>query len=276
MYLAKLQNGFETSYQIRESYRTEENSFLYRIVYNLGNDPRQFITSFEDHIALFNSDLVEAVSADTRNNGEAILEHLLWDFLPTATKRRLAMFQIRKNHRTGPLSMTDREEIAQQIHLFDRRRLYYLRYGAVDQSRLSRLHEKCCRPLLGQSRDEREYYFTAEETALQPGKYLQYVYAIFNLQKHFYQSYAPWLPESLAFDEMAEHFQEELCRLNRGSTILAGRSNKQIFTPPPDPIPDHVLRLHSGTPIFFYGLRQDIYGWSSNLPLAGKTTEQIP
>jgi hypothetical protein len=215
MYLAKLQDGSGTSYQIRESYQTEENSFNYRVIYKLGNNPRRFIDHFEDHVVLFNNDLVEAVSVHTEGDGDAVLEYLLRDFLPTEIKRRLAMFQTRGGYRASPLANREREEIARQIHLFDRRRLYYLRYGAVDQSRLSRLHEKCCRPLLGQSRDEREYYFSAEETALEPGSYLQYVYAIFNLQKYFNQSFAPWLPESLARDEMAEHFEKEICRLNQ-------------------------------------------------------------
>ena len=215
MYLAKLQEGSKTSFQIRQSYQTKENSFNYRIVYKLGNDPRLFIDHFEDHIVLFNNDLIDAVSTHTEGDGESLLEHLLWDFLPTETKRRLSMFQGRSGYQTGVLTDDDRKKIASQIHLFDLRRLYYIRYGAVDQSRLSRLHEKCCRPLLGQSRDEREYYFAAEEKALKPGMYRQYVYAIFNLQKYFSQSFAPWLPESLALDEIAEHFEIELCRLNR-------------------------------------------------------------
>jgi hypothetical protein len=215
MYLAKLQEGSKTSFQIRQSYQTEKNSFNYRTIYKLGHDPRRFIEHLEDHVVLFNNELLIAVSAHTSRDEDAMLERLLWDFLPQETRRRLAMFPPRSKYRAGPLTDNDRQEIAHQIHLFDRRRLYYLRYGAVDQSRLSRLHEKCCRPLLGQSRDEREYYFAAEETALQPGNYLQYVYAIFNLQQYFHQSFAPWLPESLAIDEMAEHFEKQLCRLNR-------------------------------------------------------------
>lgn len=220
MYLAKLQSGSKTSYQIRESYEEEANSFNYRIIYELGNNPGQFIDLFDNHIALFNSDLLKAISMRTDRDDESVLEHLLWEFLPNETKRRLSLFQGRSayhgsTYHLGPLSDTDRKKIAGQVHLFDRRRLYYLRYGAIDQSRLSRLHEKNCRPLLDQSRDEREFYFAAAERVLEPGHYLQYVYAIFNLQKYFHQSFAPWLPESLAYDEMAEYFEKELCRLNR-------------------------------------------------------------
>ena len=215
MYLAKLQSGPATSYQIRQSYQTEENVFNFRLVFELGNNPRHFIKALADHVVLFDNNLVQAVSGHTEKNGDAVLEHLLHDFLPQETQRRLTMFQSHRTYTSGQLTNAEKKKIAAQIHLFDRRRLYYLRYGAVDQSRLFRLHEKTCRPLLGQSRDEREFYFTAEEKVLQPGKYLQYVYAIFNLQQYFDQSFAPWMPESLAFEEMAEYFEQELCRLNK-------------------------------------------------------------
>lgn len=215
MYLAKLRSGTTITYQIRQSYQQAEHSFSFRTVYDLSHDPRRFIKDFADHVVLFDAHLVQAVANHTEQDSEALLEELLVDFLPAELRRRRTIFQSRSTYRPQPLTDADRQSIAHQVHLFDRRRLYYLRYGAVDQSRLARLHEKTCRPLLGQSRDEREFYFIAEETALTPGHYLQYVYAIFNLQQYFHQSFAPWLPESLAFDEIAEHFEQELCRLHR-------------------------------------------------------------
>ncbi len=226
MYLAKLQSGSRIIYQIRQSFQTENKSFQHRIIYELGESPSRFIEPFQDHIVLFNSDLIDAVSVHTKGDGESEVERLLWDFLPPETRSVLSRFRNRRSRtfKTGPLSHLEKEEIFEQIHLFDRRRLYYLRYGAVDQSRLSRLHEKCCRPLLGQSRDEREYYFAAEEMVLEPGSYLQYVYAIFNIQKHFQQSFAPWLPEALAKDEMGDHFLTELCRLNSDDLFWQGKN----------------------------------------------------
>lgn len=224
MYLAKLQMGSTTLYQIRQSYQTGEETFHYRSIYDLGEDPGQFIEHFDDHIVLFDSTLLKAVSAYSKVDGEALLERLLWDFLPPETQNVLSKFPPRRLYRTGVLTSQEKHEIYEQIHLFDRRRLYYLRYGAVDQSRLSRLHEKCCRPLLGQSRDEREYYFAAEERVLEPGSYLQYVYAIFNIQKNFHQSFAPWLPEALAREEMGDHFLTELCRLNGDSRFWQGEN----------------------------------------------------
>lgn len=213
MYLAKLHNSSSTRYEIRESYKRDDDTFGHRLIFDLGEKPEQYFELYEDHIILFNPELLELITEKTGKNAEKNLEHLLWNFFPAVCRERLGHFKQRTQLKFGPLTRAEKADISKEIHIFDRRRLYYLRYGAVDQSRLSRLHEKCCRPLLGQSRDEREFYFREEERVLEPGKYLQYVYAIFNLQKYFTQSFAPWLPEALAKEEMAEYFINAICRL---------------------------------------------------------------
>lgn len=235
MYLAKLQHGQQTTYQIRQSFATRKNRFQFRVLYDLGEQPDQFIDLFDDHIVLFDSRLLAAVSPYIEGDSDLELTRLLHNFLPPEVKRRQQLFPRRTKFPAGPLTGDDRSAIASQVHLFDRRRLYYLRYGAVDQSRLSRLHEKCCRPLLGQSRDEREYYFLAEEMALKPGNYLQYIHAIFNIQQYFHQSFAAWLPEALARDEMEDYFLKELCRLHNDPTFWQS-------SPPGYPLHHHLTR----------------------------------
>jgi hypothetical protein len=215
MYLAEQNRAGVNRYQIRESYSCGDHSFCSRTLFDLGENPARNFEIYEDFIVLFNKDLLVAIEPGLGSNTEQQLELLLKDFLPRRARQNIDLFKRAGQGQYGPLSDAEKEAIARQIHIFDRRRLYYLRYGGVDQSRLSRLHEKCCRPLLGQSRDEREYYFRAEEKILEPGLYLQYVYAIFNLQKHFSQSFAPWLPESLAIEEMGEHLEQEVCQLQR-------------------------------------------------------------
>jgi len=113
-----------------------------------------------------------------------------------------------------PFTVEDEERLQREIHLFDRRRLYYLRYGAVDQTRIHPLHKKLCRPLFGQCRDEREFYFSEEEKVLHPAEYRTYVFAIFDLQRFFDQSFARSLPQALDQDLMADRLIEEICRLN--------------------------------------------------------------
>ena len=214
LYLATIPKGAAIAYELRQSFSNDGQHYTHRTVFDLGPAPKRFITPFDDKTVLFDETLLAAVDQTGEGGGELLLERLLLPFLPREVRRRLALFPPRSSGAYGPLSEGEREAIRHQVHLFDRRRLYYLRYGAVDQSRLSRLHEKCSRPLLGQSRDEREYYFTAEEQALEPGMYLHYLYAIFAVARHFPESFAPWFPEALEADQVADHFVHELCRLN--------------------------------------------------------------
>lgn len=214
MYLAKLQNRANTTYQIRQSYKGSNNLFRYKILFDLGKDPSQFFEIFEHHIVLFDNHLVDTISSCIGADCEHLLESLLFPFFPREVQENLSAFTNYGNLSTPPLTSQEEQEIHRQIHLFDKKRLYYIRYGAIDQSRLFRLHIKCCKPLLGQSRDEREFYFSQEETSLSPSSFRKYLYAIFNIQKHFNQSYASWLPEALAQDEVSDYFVEELCKLN--------------------------------------------------------------
>lgn len=229
MYLAKLTSSQETCYEIRVSFRRGDNTFGHRLVFDLGEKPEEHFEIYEDYIVLFNQDLLNSVESIAGNDAEQQLEQILWDFFPAQSRERLEVFRGRSQTRFGPLTDQEKADIMDEIHIFDRRRLYYLRYGAVDQSRLSRLHEKCCRPLLGQSRDERECYFEAEEKVLEPGMYLQYVYAIFNLQNYFTESFAPWFPEAIAIEAMGEHLERTICLLQADTGFWKGEPESRFL-----------------------------------------------
>ena len=215
MYLATLQYGEKIIFEIRQSYLADRcHTYKYRTVFNLGETPGDYIEQFDSHIVIFHNDLLAAISCHTDEDGDYLLEQLLFAFLPREVQEKIDLYQRAPPIQSRPLTSREKDDIRDQVHIFDRKRLYYLRYGAVDQSRLTNLHEKCCKVLLGQSRDEREYYFEKEEKILNPGEYLQYIYAIFNLQVHFSQSFAPFYPEALAVEEVADHFITEICRLN--------------------------------------------------------------
>jgi len=224
MYLAKIVKPSGLHYEIRNSLKRNNGTFGYQTVFDLGKIPENYFEVYEDYIILFSSTLLAAVEAVAGPTAEYALEQLFHDFFPLYAQRKLGDFRRHNTTKIGPLLSEEKQAIAREVHLFDRRRLYYLRYGGVDQSRLSRLHEKSCRPLLGQSRDEREYYFMEGEKALEPGMYLQYVFAIFNLQKHFNQSFATWLPEALALDEMGEYLEKDICSLQADSSFWQGES----------------------------------------------------
>jgi hypothetical protein len=231
MYLASLKRNERFFYQIRRSIETNEENHIYEVLFDLGDTPSDFFTIIEDHIVIFDEDLLKTLERTIKKNPEPVLEKLLFDFLPSMVQQQLLTFKGRTARYKGRLTPEEIQDITRQIHIFDRRRLYYLRYGAVDQSRLTKMHEKCCRPLLGQSRDEREFYFMEAEKVLDPGFYFQYIFAIFNLKNDFLQSFAPWLPEALVREEVADSFINAICRLQKDPSFWKGEEAGAFLHP---------------------------------------------
>ena len=223
MYLASITKSGKKHYQIRQSYfQPEKDAFDYRTIFDLGEDPSRFMEHPSEDICFFSEELEETISRATDTDATLLLESLLWEFLPAEEQHRLRIFKNRKQIKIAPLSRDEHAAIERDVHLFDRRRLYYLRYGAVDQSRLFRLNPKLYRPLVGQSRDEREYYFINLEKDLKPNEMKTYVFAVFDLQRHFSESFSSTMPEALNQIDIADHFVEDLCKLNSDKTFWPG------------------------------------------------------
>ncbi len=236
MYLAIISHGSSLSYQIRQSYRDADTGlYHYRLIFDLGNSPADHFRILAEGIPIFDDDLDRAVRAHAGKHSQMLLEKLLWRFLPRETRQHLSRFTREDRIVPGPLTAEDRRQIERQIHMFDRRRLHFLYYRAIDQSRLYTLREKALRPFLGQSRDEREYRFRTMEVDLDSGEFRNYIYATFNLQRHFSASFAPFLPEGLPPEEIADAFLEEICRLNADSRFWQGEGL-------PDALHPHLVR----------------------------------
>lgn len=215
MYLAKIQEGGKQKYLIRKSdFDRELGCYSYRLVFDLGGDPSRFVERYDDDVFWFNESLESAVANECEVDPTPVLEDLLWDFLPQEDRQRILQFRRPGQVKITPLSEREKEEIDRYIHLFDRRRLYYIRYGAVDQGRIFRLDDRIYRPLLNKCRDEKEYYFREQEMVLEPSELRTYVYAIFNLQRGFSEIFASFMPEALIQEEVEDLFEKELCRLN--------------------------------------------------------------
>ncbi len=220
MYLAKICTGTKVRYCIRKSfYDTSLGAYNYFDVFDLGADPTYYIHQLSERTLCFAEQLEDVVAEVCGQEPTVILEELLWKFLPVEVQRIIERFQ--KKHYSGlsPLSVEERQEIERSVHIFDRRRLYYIRYGAVDQSRIYRVNEKLYRPLLFKSRDEKEHYIQALEDGLRPDELKKYVYVIFDLQQKFSESYASFMPEALEEERMTDVFVDEICRLNEDSTF---------------------------------------------------------
>lgn len=220
MYLAKIQEGQNHKYIIRKSYfDSEMGEYNYRLVFDLGEDPCRFIERYDDDAFWFKESLEDSVANECRNDPTPVLEDLLWNFLTAEDRQKIIQFRRTSSAKITSLSKTEIEEIKRHVHLFDRRRLYYIRYGAVDQGRIFRLDDRIYRPLLYKCRDEKEYYFREQEMVLVPSELRTYVYAIFNLQQGFSEIFASYMPEALVQEEVEDLFEKELCRLNADKTF---------------------------------------------------------
>jgi hypothetical protein len=128
------------------------------------------------------------------------------------------------------MSAVDKARVLDETHVFDRRRIHYLRLGQVDQRSLDKslaLYKK----LLDKSRDELEQFMIAQEQSLSPAEYKRYVFAIFNLQRFFSESYARTMPQVLNEDKLDAFFVREVCHLDGDQSFWQGLERSGCLSP---------------------------------------------
>lgn len=228
MYLAREEAGPRLyRYILRESYR---DGALYRSrdLADLGPDPgRCFVYSGETAFHLdetFLSDL----KAQGLTATYAELEELLFPFLDPYLKNRLQPFRHRKKYRDWqPASEQLRQRAMDEIHAFDRRRLHFLRLGRASLGQVDKAAVLYTQ-LLEKSRDEIEQCILAQEQALPPREHHNYLFAMFDLQRFFTESYARSIPQALDRNRLDSLFLQELCLLADDESFWQGypRTNR--------------------------------------------------
>lgn len=233
LYLARSVLSFPYHYFLRLSYwDAEDKSYRFREIADLGNEPGSYLTYPNDNCFYVSETLSDTVSLQLQRDASNELEQLLWPFADPTVKAKMEPFLNRgKKIDSTPVSKEEKRAIDQDIHLFDKRRLYFLRYGSVDQSRLSRMSPRLCRKLLGKSRDQIEQFFLKQERSLFEQEVKLYLFAAFNLQQYFSESYARAMPQSLNEELVDEHFLEEICRLDRDKTFWRGMPKSGNMSP---------------------------------------------
>ncbi|MBU0910510.1 MAG: J domain-containing protein [Proteobacteria bacterium] len=233
LYLARDILGVRLRFSLRQTYCDDTGDLLrYREIFDLGDSPQQFIVYLGDHGYSVDDKVTDAIAPFIDGDVEGMLEKLLWPFVRPDIRAKLEQFMNRGSYkRLSPVSAAEKEAIANEIHLFDRRRLHYLFYGAVDQSGLYRMPDKLCRSLLGKSRDEKEQYFVASEQVFYADQVKEYLFTIFNLQQHFSESFARIMPQALNQDQLDTFFVDELCRLSRDTTFWQGMAPAKGLQP---------------------------------------------
>jgi hypothetical protein len=220
MYLAEHTTNGRKRYIIRDSqYDPVNDCWQSRDLFDLGLSPWEYIkypggNAF--HIAESVTNQLEALGVEP---DLCELEELFWRFIRKEIRQKIEPFYCRSRRSRGKRVKSLAE---QQVRFFDKRRMYYLRCGAVDQRMLTRMPLRYFKPLLNKSRDEIEQYLLQQEKSLNPREYKQYVYIIFDLQRYFRSTPARSIPQALDQDELDTYFLKDLCRLNRDEFFWAG------------------------------------------------------
>lgn len=222
MYLARTNINGRIHYSIRESYRDADH-FLSRDLFDLGMDPAKYIiypggNSF--YIDPVIEDRLDALDVTLPDNN---LEDIFWRFLDPGIQRALEHFRRREAlSRKSSASSGKLAKAESSVHIFDKRRLHYLKFGRMEQGYLWLVPQKLFNVLRNKSRDEIEQLFLDMESQLNPREYKAYTYVIFDINQFFSESFAKKRPQYLKQSDVDEHFIEEICSMNRDITFWAG------------------------------------------------------
>lgn len=222
MYLASKKIDGQIQYVIRESYQ-QKHCFLSRDLIELGPDPTRHII-YPGGNAFYIHESIEDRLIDL-GAGKSLdeLEDIFWRFVDPEIRRVLEPFRRREDrHRASRTNQTLDDKDLAPLHIFDKRRAHYLKFGQADQRNLGRVPLKLFRNLYHKSRDEIEQGFLDMEAALSPREYKTYTYTIFDLQQYFYESFAHSNPQMLSQPKVDEYFIEQVCRLNQDPLFWAG------------------------------------------------------
>ena len=224
MYLAKLRIKGKINYVIRESYKSE-GGFLSRDLFDLGNDPSRYIVYPGGNAYYFDNIIEDQLQKLDVTPVAEELDDIFWPFLDPEIKRNIETFRHRDRKR-GPSEKLGPERAAaiqNSVHIFDKRRIHYLRFGITDQGYIGRIPAKLLKGLVGKSRDEIEQNFMVMEHLLKPAELKKYIYVIFDLQRFFKEMIAKKLPEGLDQNKVDRHFIEEICLLNQNRVFWGGK-----------------------------------------------------
>ncbi len=235
MYLARRFVNNHISYSLCESY-LDGDLLRNRDLVDLGEEPQRYIIYPGGNSFYINESLEERLVDLGVEADQDILEELFFPFLDPYIGSKISPFMNRQDQRRRrPVSMEERLRIAEETHLFDRRRLHFLRCGRTDPGRLHHFTSPLFRVLLDKSRDEIEQYFLEQEQIVKPRDYNRYIFTIFDLQNHFSRSYARHLPQALDQDELDQSFIKELCRLDQDKIFWSGMNRT-------DRLPKYLIR----------------------------------
>ena len=220
MYLARKHIKGRLHYFIRQSY-LHNGCLRSRDLYDLGTDPTRFIRYPGGNAYYIDEAVEESLAAFGSPPTGDQLDDIFWVFLDPDIRIKLEPFRRRefraRQARRPPIDASDTG-----THVFDRRRLVFLKTGQKNLSRIDAVPAKMFKILVNKSRDELEQQFIDMERSLRDREVKTYVYAVFNLQDFFTESYAKSIPDFLDQSKVDAHFVRQICKLNEDAEFWAG------------------------------------------------------
>lgn len=227
MYLAEKKKNGETSYIIRESL-SSNGHYISRDLFDLGTEPRRFIQYIGGNGYYYDSCIEETLADKGVEFEPDELDKLFFKFLHPEIQRVITGFD-RGYRAQSNRPLRTKQKTSIPIHIFDKRRFHYLRFGHSQQRYLLNVPVKRFRPLHGKSRDELEHYFNSEERKLSHHEKWTYISTIFQLNDVTTNVNHDIVNRSDAI------FIDRLCRLNRDKHFFAGE-------PLPHGLYEHLIR----------------------------------
>jgi hypothetical protein len=229
MYLAQKRIKKTLNYFIRQEVKADQQKIQSRQVVDLGPDPSQYIIYPGGH-AFYIDEIIQQRLEDIGIEAtQEDLEGIFWPFLRPDIKRALEPYRSRSSAKNrGKMTLIQEENLRANTHIFDKRRMHYLKFGRMNQGYVGQMSGKLLRDLEGKSRDEIEQYFwRTEKQILKNHELKTYVYVVFDLQRFFTSPSAKDAPDMIDEDSLDEYFLRELCLLNSSDNFWVGELHNQ-------------------------------------------------
>jgi len=222
MYLARKMIDGVLRYYIRESY-WDGHHYLSRDLFDLGTNPGEHIIYPGGNAFYVDPEIEDRLDELGVSMQADDLEDIFWPFLNPRIQHTLEHFRNRGKRSPqiqAPRGASAKNELP--LHIFDKRRLHYLKFGRMEQGYLWLIPDKMFNILRHKSRDEIEQLFIDMERQLNPREYKAYAYVIFDINRFFSESFAVKKPQFLKQSDIDEYFNAEICKLNGDSMFWAG------------------------------------------------------
>ena len=230
MYLAFETKRRKTRYILRESYR-EGESWKSRDLLGLKKHPAQCLHYLDDRVYYLDPEIEEGLRSKGVNIDDGELDFLFRPFVKPHIREKVERFERGRSGGAKKARMGYREmcELQKNILPFDKRRLHFLRFGRMDQGNVAVQPHGFFNILLDKSRDELEHMFMEMEQYLRTRELKQYVYVIFDIQRHFSNKISRFFPFSLDQERIEELFVDELCSLSRNPAYKTERKTDYVL-----------------------------------------------